>query len=179
LHATVYTRQPGGVVARWRRGDSVPQAEPGTSAKGHLADGTFCIYKYQLATQVDRQQDSCFHSMHTCLLRATRMTLRSARRSHLERARRNMNDGVLFGMSRTNFLSGEAEEIYCRRGVRTKLPKRLPLPTRMARLRSQVRNAHSSITSWQHTYASLKNTLSKSSSRLSTPSTFQSSIGMV
>jgi len=47
------------------------QAEPGTSAKGHLADGAFCTYKYQLAAQVDRQLDRCFHPMHTCLLRAT------------------------------------------------------------------------------------------------------------
>jgi hypothetical protein len=43
------------VVARWwRRGGGVSQAEPGTSAKGHLAVGVFCIYKCQLAPQLDR-----------------------------------------------------------------------------------------------------------------------------
>jgi hypothetical protein len=56
-----YRQQPihvSQVVARWwrwRRGGGVSQAEPGTSAKGHLADGAFCIYKFQLAPQLDRQ----------------------------------------------------------------------------------------------------------------------------
>jgi hypothetical protein len=45
---------PPARYVEWR-GGGVSQAEPGTSAKGHLADGTFCIYMYQLATQVDRQ----------------------------------------------------------------------------------------------------------------------------
>jgi hypothetical protein len=56
---------------------------------------------------------------------------------------------------------------------------RRPPPTRTERLHSQGRNAHSSITFWQHTYPSQRSTLSKSSSRLSIPSTFRSSIGMV
>jgi hypothetical protein len=60
-------------VAWWWRGGGASQAELGTSAKGHLTDRIFCIYKYQLATQLESQQDSCFHhSMRTCLLRATR-----------------------------------------------------------------------------------------------------------
>ena len=48
FQATVYT--PASYV-RWRRGGvvGVSQAESGTSAKGHLADRTFCIYEYQLA----------------------------------------------------------------------------------------------------------------------------------
>jgi hypothetical protein len=50
-----------------RRGGSASQAEPGTSAKGRLADGTFCTYKYQLATQVDSQQDSCSHLFYVYL----------------------------------------------------------------------------------------------------------------
>ena len=33
------------VVARWWRGGGVSQAEPGTSAKGHLADGVFCLLR--------------------------------------------------------------------------------------------------------------------------------------
>src|SRR2546421_8617750 len=56
---------------------------------------------------------------------------------------------------------------------------RRPSTTRTERLHSQVRNAHSSITFWQHTYPSQRNTSSKSSSCPSTPSTFQSFIGMV
>src|SRR5277367_6539638 len=51
---------------RWGGGD-VAQAEPGTPARGHLADGRCVYYKYQLATQVDRGQahhsqksDRCF-----------------------------------------------------------------------------------------------------------------------
>jgi hypothetical protein len=42
--------------ARWWRGGDVAQAELGTPARGHLADGRFVYYKYQLATQVDRGQ---------------------------------------------------------------------------------------------------------------------------
>jgi hypothetical protein len=42
-------------VAWWWRGGGASQAELGTSAKGHLADRIFCIYKYQLATQLDSQ----------------------------------------------------------------------------------------------------------------------------
>jgi hypothetical protein len=42
--------------ARWRRGGDVAMAEAGTPARGHLADGRFVYYKYQLATQVDRGQ---------------------------------------------------------------------------------------------------------------------------
>ena len=62
--------------ARWWQGGGVLQAEPGTQAKGHLAGGIFRIYNYQLATQVDRLQDSCFQPMYiyTCLLRATEST---------------------------------------------------------------------------------------------------------
>jgi hypothetical protein len=41
--------------ARWWRGGGVSQAEPRTPAEGHLADRMFCIYKYQLATQLDSQ----------------------------------------------------------------------------------------------------------------------------
>jgi hypothetical protein len=39
-----YRQQPihvSQVVARWWRGNDASQAEPGTSAKGHLADGAF------------------------------------------------------------------------------------------------------------------------------------------
>jgi hypothetical protein len=39
----------------WWRGGGASQAEAGTPAKGHLADRMFCIYKYQLATQLDSQ----------------------------------------------------------------------------------------------------------------------------
>src|SRR5271156_1161147 len=39
----------------WGRGGGGSQAEPGASAKGHLANGIFCVYKYQLATQLDSQ----------------------------------------------------------------------------------------------------------------------------
>src|SRR5277367_5690534 len=42
--------------ARWRRGGDAAQEEPGTPARGHLANGRFVYYKYQLATQVDRGQ---------------------------------------------------------------------------------------------------------------------------
>src|SRR5207248_2118343 len=42
---------------RWG-GGNVAQAEPGTPARGHLADGRFLYYKYQLATQIDRRTSS-------------------------------------------------------------------------------------------------------------------------
>ena len=42
--------------AGWRRGGDAAQEEPGTPARGHLADGEFVYYKDQLATQVNRGQ---------------------------------------------------------------------------------------------------------------------------
>src|SRR5277367_2014016 len=42
--------------ARWQRGGDVAPEEPGTPARGHLANGRFVYYKYQLATQVDKGQ---------------------------------------------------------------------------------------------------------------------------
>ena len=60
----------------WWRGGGVSQAEPCTSAKDTWPIERFCIYKYQLATQVDRQISSASttYFMYTCLLRATILT---------------------------------------------------------------------------------------------------------
>ena len=55
-------------LARYARrwgGGNVAQAEPGTPARGHLADGRFVYYKYQLATQVDRGQVDLTHKSLT------------------------------------------------------------------------------------------------------------------
>ena len=46
-------------LARYARrwgGGNVVEADPGTPARGHLADGWYVYYKHQLATQVDRGQ---------------------------------------------------------------------------------------------------------------------------
>jgi len=66
-----YRQQPIHVslVRKMCGGDSA-QAEAGTPTRGHLANGRFVYYKYQLATQVDRGQvhlsqksDSSFHEL--------------------------------------------------------------------------------------------------------------------
>jgi hypothetical protein len=51
------------VASRWRGGD-VSQAEPGTSAEDTWPIEHFCIYKYQLATQIEKDRRSSDLTQH-------------------------------------------------------------------------------------------------------------------
>jgi hypothetical protein len=58
---------------RWWWGGGASQAEPDASARGHLADRTLVsISVSSLLRQIDNKTVASIHSMHTCLLRATR-----------------------------------------------------------------------------------------------------------